>query len=125
MVWPLILCHDSSRFPCFNHTDFLLGPSAGHILSYQSESESLVPQLCPTLFDSMHCSLPDSSVHGILQARILEWVAIPFSRGSSQPKDQIQVSRIASRLFTVRVTRKAPSNVKTCRSSTSPISFPC
>ena len=43
----------------------------------------LVTQLCPTLRDPMHCSLPGSSVHGILQARILEWVAIPFSRGSS------------------------------------------
>ena len=43
----------------------------------------LVAQLCPTLCDLMDCSLPGSSVHGILQARILEWVAIPFSRGSS------------------------------------------
>ena len=42
-------------------------------------------QLCPTLSDPMNCSLPGSSVHGILQARILEWVAIPFSRGSSHP----------------------------------------
>ena len=41
---------------------------------------------CPTLFDALDCSLPGSSVHGILQARILEWVAIPFSRGSSQPR---------------------------------------
>ena len=40
-------------------------------------------QSCPTLFDPMDCSLPDSSVHGILQARILEWVAMPFPRGSS------------------------------------------
>ena len=40
-------------------------------------------------------------VHGILQARILEWVAIPFSQGSSQPRDQTQVSRIAGRFFTV------------------------
>ena len=44
-------------------------------------------QSCLTLCDSMDCSLPGSSVHGILQARILEWVAMPFSRGSSQPKD--------------------------------------
>ena len=43
----------------------------------------LVVQLCPTLREPMDCSLPGSSVHGILQARILEWVAIPFSRGSS------------------------------------------
>ena len=46
-------------------------------------------QSCPTLMD---CSLPGSSVHGILQARILEWVAIPFSRRSSQPRDQTQIS---------------------------------
>ena len=42
-------------------------------------------QLCPTLWDPMDCSLPGSSVHGILQARILEWVAIPFSRGFPNP----------------------------------------
>ena len=47
----------------------------------------LVTQSCPTLCDSEDDSLPGSSVHGILQARILEWVAIPFSRGSSQPRD--------------------------------------
>ena len=51
-------------------------------------SESEVTLSCPTLFNSMDCSLPASSVHGILQARILEWVAISFSRGSSQPRDQ-------------------------------------
>ena len=49
----------------------------------------------------MDCSLPSSSVHGILQARILEWVAIPFSRGSSQPSDQTQVSCTAGRFFTI------------------------
>ena len=49
----------------------------------------------PTLCLSVDCSPPGSSVHGILQARILEWVAIPFSRGSSQPRDQTQVSSIA------------------------------
>ena len=42
-------------------------------------------QLCPALYDSMDCSPPASSVHGILQARILEWVAMPSSRGSSDP----------------------------------------
>ena len=47
----------------------------------------LVTQSCPILCDPMGCSLPGSSVHGILQARILEWVAIPFSRGSSQPRE--------------------------------------
>ena len=47
----------------------------------------LVAKLCLTLYNSMNCSLPGSSVHGIIQARILEWVAISFSRGSSQPRD--------------------------------------
>ena len=47
----------------------------------------LVTHLCPTLYDPMDCSPPGSSVHGILQARILEWVAIPFSRRSPQPRD--------------------------------------
>ena len=47
----------------------------------------LVAHSCPTLCDPMGCSPPGSSVRGILQARILEWVAIPFSRGPSQPRD--------------------------------------
>ena len=51
----------------------------------------LVTQSCPTLCDPMDCSPQRSSVHGILQARILEWVAIPLSKGSFQPRDQIQV----------------------------------
>ena len=46
-----------------------------------------ISQWCPTLCDCMDCGPPGSSVHGILQERILEWVTIPFSRGSSQPKD--------------------------------------
>ena len=54
----------------------------------------LITQLCPTLCDPMDCSLPGSSVHGISQARILVWVAIPFSRGSYQPRDRTWVSVI-------------------------------
>ena len=61
--------------------------------------ESSVIQLHPTLCDPMDCSLPGSSVHGIFQARILEWVAIPFSRGSSQPRDQTYVSCIGKQNF--------------------------
>ena len=61
----------------------------------------LVAQLCPILCDSMDCSLPGSSVHGILQARILEWAAMPSSRGSYQTRDRTQVSHIAGRLFTI------------------------
>ena len=60
-----------------------------------------VAQSCPTLCNPMDYSLLGSSVHGILQARILEWVAIPFSRGSCQPMDQTQVSHIAGGFFTV------------------------
>ena len=61
----------------------------------------LAAQLCLTLCDPMDCSSPSSSVHEILHARILEWVAMPFSRGSSQPRDQTQVSHIVGRFFTV------------------------
>ena len=57
----------------FNHTNVRI-------------SESKVAQSCPTLCDPMDCSPPGSSVHGVFQARILEWVAISFSRGSSQPR---------------------------------------
>ena len=56
-----------------------------------------VTQLCPTLCDPMDCSLQGYSVHWIFQTRVLEWVAISFSRGSSQPRDQTQVSCIAGR----------------------------
>ena len=51
------------------------------------ERESEVAQSCPTLCDPVECSLLGSFIHGILQARILEWVAISFSRGSSRPRD--------------------------------------
>jgi len=63
------------------------------------KKESEVTQSCPTLCDPMNCSPPGSSVYGILQARILEWVAISFSRGSSRPRDRTQVSRVAGRCF--------------------------
>ena len=67
----------------------------------------LVAQSCPTLCDPMDCSLPGFAVHGILQARILEWVAILFSRWSSRPRDRTWVSCIAGRFFTVWGTREA------------------
>ena len=69
-----------------------------------------VAQSCPTLCDPVDCSLPGSSVHGILQARILEWVAISFSRGSSWLRDQTQVSHIAGRCFTLWITKEAPTS---------------
>ena len=67
---------------------------------------SEVAQSCPILCDPMDCSLPGSSVHGIFQARVLEWVAISFSRRSSWPRDWTQVSRIVDRRFTVWATRE-------------------
>ena len=75
------------------------------INDYSRKVKALVAQLCLTLCEPMDCSLPGSSVYGILQARILEWVAIPFSRGSFQPSDRTRVSCIAGRFFTVWVTQ--------------------
>ena len=65
-----------------------------------NDGKSEVSQSCLTLCNPMHCS-PLGSVHGIFQARTVEWVAISFFRGSSQPKDQTQVSHIAGRCFTI------------------------
>ena len=65
----------------------------------------LVTQSCPTLCNPMDCSPPGFFLHGILQARTLGWVAMPFSRVSSQPRDRTQVSLIACRFFTVWATR--------------------
>ena len=61
--------------------------------------ESEVAQSCPTLRDPADCSLVGSSLHGILQARVLKWVAISFSRGSSGPRDRTGVSHIPGRCF--------------------------
>ena len=65
------------------------------------------------------CSPPSSSVHGILQARILEWVSISFSRGSSQPRDRTQVSHIAGRHFNLCTTRDALKYKNTVSQKTS------
>ena len=66
----------------------LLSCSVLQLLIYESENViALVAQSCPTLCDPVDYSLPGSSVHGILQARILEWVAVPFSRGFSETED--------------------------------------
>ena len=66
---------------------------------------SEVTQSCLTLCNPMDCSLPGSPLHGILQARVLEWVAISFSRGSSRPTDRTQISHIAGRCFNLWATR--------------------
>ena len=72
-------------------------------------SESEVTQSCPTLCDPVDCSLPSSFVHGISQARILEWIAIAFSRGSSWPRDPTQASCIGKWILYHCTTRKAPT----------------
>ena len=71
------------------------------ILHSSCEGEGEVAQLCPTLCDPTDYIPPDSSIHGIFWARVLEWLAISFSRGSSQLKDLTRVSRVAGRRFTI------------------------
>ena len=85
----------------------IIGSSFIHFISV------LVGQSCPTLCDPMYCSPPGSSVYGIFQARILEWVAISFSRGSSQPRNWTQVSCIAGRFFTLWGTGEALHLIRT------------
>ena len=86
------------------------GPTIIRLLPYKAMNQSelaqasslvLVAQSCPTLCDPRDCSLPGSSVHGIFQARVKEWVAISFSRASSRSGDRTQVSHIAGRCFTL------------------------
>ena len=77
----------------------------------------LVAQLCPTLCDPMDCNPPGSSVREIFQARILEWVAISFSRWSSQLRDRTQVSYTAGRSLTDWATREASESIYTMKIS--------
>ena len=88
------ICRDSYTYVCIS-------------ISIYVYTCVLVVQSCLTLWDPMDCSLSGSSVHGILQARILDWVAIPFSKGSSQPRSRTQVSCTAGRFFIIWVTREA------------------
>ena len=82
-----------------------------HALSYFSSFFYLVTQLGPTCCDPMDCSRPGSSVLGISQARILEWVAISFSRGSSWPRDWTCVSCLAGKFFTTEPQGKILSSL--------------
>ena len=67
----------------------------------KEKKESEVTQSSPALCDPTACSPPGSSIHGIFQERVLKWVAVAFSRGSSLPRDRTWVSRIVGRCFTV------------------------
>ena len=122
-----------------NHLEWLLGQSKGKtntltdflkyeysILNffyiyyslkyYYYENESvkvLVAQPCPSVCNPMDCSPPGYCVHGIFQVRVLKWVAIPFSKGSSQPRDQTWVFCTAGRFFSIWATREAPTIIIT------------
>ena len=75
----------------------------------------LVAQSCQTLCDSVDCSLPGSSVHGIIQARILEWVATASSRGSSQPTQGLNPCLLHCRVdFLLLTTREASKRLQCC-----------
>ena len=115
----------SPSLPCCRQTEALLtgppgkpinievhGERATTLNTYQHDMYSitvsvLLSQSCPTFCIPMDCNLSGSSVYGILQARTLEWTAIPFFRGSSWPRDQTLVSRIADRFFTIWATGKS------------------
>ena len=84
----------------------LLKPGLENFEHYFASMWKWSLSLYPTLCKPMHCSPPGSSIHGILQARVLEWVAISFSRGSSRPRDWTQVSCIVGRRFTIWATRE-------------------
>ena len=75
-----------------NEMLFLTSQEDSFLEKKSQVTQVLVAQSCPTLCDPMDCSPPGSSVHGIFQARILEWVAISFSRGFFQPRDRARVS---------------------------------
>ena len=103
------ISYSSSPWVLTKHTD---SANRGNDLCvpHLTCGEALVSQSCPSLWDPRHCSPPGSSVHGILQARILEWVGIQFSRGSSRPRDWTLVSCvfcIAGGFFTIWATREA------------------
>ena len=96
-IWNGYVLYDSNYMTFFPRQNF--GDS-------KRISESEVAQSCPTLCDPVDCSLPGSSVHGFFQARVLEWGAVSFSRGSSHPRDWTQVSCIAGRCFNLWATRE-------------------
>ena len=94
--------------PCFLHCRQVFYP-----LSHRRSPKvkALVTRSWPTLCDPMDFNTPGSSIHGILQVSILEWVAILFSREFSQPRDQTWVSYIAGRFFTIWAIREAQGHV--------------
>ena len=125
LPWSLAHCRASYRnscrnpgfAPCLPHS--LLGTSSPYLLEAEVQRPVtlpflhschllLVPQSCLPLCDPMDCSPPGSSVHGTLQARKLEWVAISLCRGSFQPRDRTCVSSLAGGFFTIESPGKPP-----------------
>ena len=102
LILSLLACLLLGRL--FNHSEPV---SSSAKMRNMVKVKMLVDQSCPTLCDLMDCRLPGSSVHRILQARTLEWIAISFSGGSSWPRDRTLVSFLAGRFFTVWATREA------------------
>ena len=93
--------HDHQKNHSFDQTELCWQSNVSAFQYAISVQFSSFAQSCQTLCDSMDCSIPGSSVHGIFQAIGLEWIAISFSRGSSQPRDRTLVSRIVDRGFTI------------------------
>ena len=100
--WRLFLKHVGSEGQCEELKQFRLAPGGER----KKVKDSEVTQSCPTLCDPMDCSPPGSSIHGIFQARVLEWGAIAFFRRSSQPRDWTRVSCTVDRCFTIWATRE-------------------
>ena len=104
-------CQELQQPPC-DHEETVETPKDGRIKRKGNRFLEdmtvlcLVTQLCPSLCDPMDCSPPGFSVHGILQVRILQWVVMPFSRGSSQSRDRTQVFHTAGGFFTIWATRE-------------------
>ena len=97
--WPWFILNHESYFIVYSQEFGMAIRGLVFALSFLVVKWSEVIQLCLTLCDPMDYSLPGSLVHGIFQARVLEWVAISFSRGSSQPRDRTCVSCIVGRRF--------------------------
>ena len=107
---------------CFglSHTDSLWTKGNEAFVSTKPKCACVLAQSYLTLCDPVDCSLPGSSVHGILQARILEWVAISFSRGSSQLRDRTCVSCIGRRILYRWATWKAPERGPNAEAASKP-----
>ena len=103
-----LLQHHNLQASILQHSAFFMVRLSHPYVTIGKTMKVQVSQSCLTLFESMDWSLSGSSVHGILQARILEWVAYPFSRGSSWLRNGTKVSCITGRFLTSWATREAP-----------------